>query len=77
MLRTIDRNWFNVGAKPLTVRGNTVVLWEMFKRRSTDGHWWGVGLLHVNRRSLFFVGRVQGYPEREVWSVCLLFRTVL
>ena len=73
MLSRIDPHWFNASAPVWRVNGRMVRLWNLFKRRSTDGHWWGVGLLQIDSRSLLFVGRTQGYPEREVWDVSLLF----
>lgn len=73
----MDMHWFNVSAKPQTIKGHTIRLWNFFKRRSTAGHWWGVGLLQIGTRSLFFVGRVQDYPEREVWSLDLFFCRVI
>lgn len=49
--------WFNVGAPLIRVGGRTVRLWNLFNRHTNEGdHWWGVGLLQVNRRHLFFVG---------------------
>lgn len=69
----MDRHWFNASAKPLLIKGRSVRLWNLFKRRSTEGHWWGVGLLQVGTRHLLFLGRVQGYPEREVWACDLCF----
>ena len=73
-----NARWFNVGAptwRPtLPGRGRqTVKLWNLWRRYSADGRWWGVGLLQVGRRHLLYVGRTQGYPEREVWSWSVLF----
>ena len=31
----------------------TVRLWNLFNRRSTEGHWWGVGLLQLGQQHLF------------------------
>jgi len=77
MLRIIDGMWCNVSAKPLHVRGRIVRLWNLYHRRSTEGHWWGVGILQIDRRHLFFVGRTQGYDDQtEVWAVSVLFLSV-
>lgn len=54
-------DWFNVGAPALVVcwRGNLIAhvwLWDCFRRVSESDHAWGVGLLHVKRRSLIYIG---------------------
>lgn len=71
--KTLDPRWFNISAPLWRIKGQPVRLWNLFRRYSTEGHWWGVGLLQVGNRHLLFVGRVQGYPEREVWSLSALF----
>lgn len=73
-----NRRWFNVSAPMwrLPIPGNerrTVRLWNAWRRLSNDGRWWGVGLLQIGRRHLLYVGRTQGYPEREVWDWSVLF----
>ncbi len=49
--------WFNISAPALALYcpwGHVHLrLWELFNRHSTDGHFWGVGLLQINRRFLF------------------------
>jgi hypothetical protein len=75
----INPRWFNVSAPywRVTLPGRDdrtgVRLWNLFRRVSTDGHWWGVGLLQVGQRHLFLIGRTSGYPESEVWTGGLLF----
>lgn len=50
-------NWFNLGCPKIKVFGRNVWLWNCFNRKTSDGdHWWGVGLLQVGSRHLFFVG---------------------
>lgn len=66
-------HWFNVSAPMLKVCDRYVRLWDLFKRRSASGHWWGIGIVQIGSRHLFFIGRVQGYPAREVWALSLLF----
>ncbi len=66
-------DWFNLSAPMVKVGQRYVRLWNLFNRRSTDGHWWGVGLVQIGTRHLAFVGREQGYPEREVWAWSFLF----
>ncbi len=54
--------WFNIGAPMIRIDGPTqrgihVWLWSCFNRRCADGdHYWGVGLLNINGRHLFYVG---------------------
>lgn len=49
--------WFNISAPPVKIRRQYVRLWNLFNRHTNDGeHWWGVGVLSINRRHLFFVG---------------------
>jgi hypothetical protein len=65
--------WFNASAPMWRHGGRMVRLWTLFNRRSTEGHWWGLGLVQVGNRHLVLVSRTQGYPEREVWAVQLGF----
>ena len=48
--------WFNWDAPRLSILGRNVWFWVLFNRHSTEGHWWGVGILQVGRRHLLFVG---------------------
>jgi hypothetical protein len=49
--------WFNISAPVIRIRGNHIRLWNLFNRHTSDGdHWWGIGILQVNRRHLVFVG---------------------
>lgn len=48
--------WFNLDGPSFKVMGRRVRLWNAFNRHTNDGdHWWGFGVLQVNRRHLFFV----------------------
>lgn len=54
-------DWFNIGAPALVLRWGRsglayVWLWDCFNRASEGAHYWGVGLLHIGKRSLFYVG---------------------
>ncbi|MGH2352516.1 MAG: hypothetical protein ACRDI2_23790 [Chloroflexota bacterium] len=49
-------NWCNLSAPWLRVGRLRIRLWNLFNRRSTEGHWWGVGLLQIGQRHLLFVG---------------------
>lgn len=62
-------HWFNASAPTISVKGRIVRPWTLFKRRSSAGRWWGLGLLQIGTRHLLLIARTQGYPEREVWSV--------
>lgn len=48
--------WFNWSPPFFRVGGRPVKLWNIFNRCSTEGHWWGVGVLQVGHRHLFFIG---------------------
>jgi hypothetical protein len=53
--------WFNWSAPALVVghhnqRVAYIWLWNLFNRVSDQGHWWGVGLLQINNRHLFYIG---------------------
>lgn len=54
----IDLRWYNAGAPWLRVPGTkfSLRLWNLFNRRSTDGHFWGVGIVQVGSRHLLYVG---------------------
>lgn len=51
--------WFNLSAPRWTVRvlGHrvSVRLWNVFNRVSTEGHWWGVGVIQIGRRHLMYI----------------------
>lgn len=48
--------WFNWGAPAFRVAGRRIVLWNGFNRLSTQGHWWGLGVLQIGNRHLLYVG---------------------
>jgi hypothetical protein len=52
----LDLGWFNISYGPCRVGRFLFWPWVAFNRRSTDGHWWGVGLLQVNDRHLLYLG---------------------
>ncbi|UHG93230.1 hypothetical protein [Spirosoma oryzicola] len=55
--KTFDFNWFNLHPTFFLVFGQYVKLFNLFNRRSAeDGHLWGVGLIQIGNRHLFFVG---------------------
>jgi hypothetical protein len=83
----VDWRWFNASspfwytpAGPYSrYRRWGVRLWNVFNRVSTQGHYWGIGVLQVSipyvgwgNRHLFYVGRDD---ERIVWSVLFIGRT--
>jgi hypothetical protein len=69
----VTMHWFNVSAPAFRVGRHRVRLWNLFRRRSTAGRWWGVGLLQIDNRHLLFLGRTQGNPRREVWALSVGF----
>lgn len=51
--------WFNVSGPCFKIgrRARLVWLWNAFNRHTADGaHWWGIGVLQVGNRHLFYVG---------------------
>lgn len=52
----IDLSWFNWGSPWIRIKGLNMRLWNLFNRRSVDGHFWGVGLGQVGNRHLFYIG---------------------
>ena len=76
-----DLRWFNVSSPHWLLpvgwfSWRTVRLWNLFNRVSTQGHWWGFGLLQLGRRHLLFVGD-GGLDGGEGVRVCLGFCWVL
>ena len=66
--------WFNASAPYVNLPGGRRFrAWNLFRRVSQDGRWWGVGLGQVGGRHLALIARTSGYPEREVWDAGLLF----
>ena len=50
-------NWFNLNPKPnLQIRGSYIKWFNCFDRDSNSGHFWGLGLLQINKRHLFYIG---------------------
>ncbi len=56
------RRWFNLSGPSFKIglpnnRVNFLWLWNAFNRHTAEGdHWWGVGVLQIGHRHLFFVG---------------------
>jgi hypothetical protein len=52
-------HWFNLSAPAIVIGtpwGSTFVRsWNVFNRRSTEGHYWGFGILQIEHRHLFAV----------------------
>lgn len=51
--------WFNLGGPCFIVRKPRTFFvwpWVLFNRVSTEAHWWGLGVLQVGKRALFYVG---------------------
>ena len=70
----MDTNWFNWSAPEIPIRHRKrgiiayVWLWNLFNRISTDGHFWGVGVLQIQNRHLLYIG-YNGI------SICFIGRT--
>ena len=72
---TLDLQWFNISAPMWRLpRGSHLRFWNAFNRHSTGGHWWGLGLLQLGRRHLFYVGNTSATNEDpgEV-DICVLW----
>lgn len=54
-------DWFNASPRFVKVRGVNVRLWNLFNRNFVEGHWWGVGVLQIGSRHLFYVGHDRVY----------------
>ncbi len=52
----MSRDWFNLSAPWCRPGGLWVRLWNVFNRRSTEGHYWGFGLLQIQQRHLLYLG---------------------
>lgn len=54
--------WFNISGPCFIVRlpharVTFIHVWTLFNRHTADGeHWWGVGVLQVGKRHLFYIG---------------------
>ena len=49
--------WFNVSPGFFKIgKSRNIKLWNLHVRDSTDGFWWGVGILQYGNRHLLFVG---------------------
>ena len=55
-MSTISWDWFNLSGKVFKMFGKYCKLWNLFNRNSTIGHHWGIGVLQIGHRHLFFVG---------------------
>ena len=49
-------NWFNVGSPALLLNRLYIRAWNLHNRVSTDGHFWGIGILQISSRHLFYIG---------------------
>ena len=72
-------DWFNLSSPmwliPAPHRSGKVCvrLWNLHRRHSAkDGKWWGAGLLQIDRRHLFYLGRIMD-EEGDRWQFCALF----
>ena len=57
-----EMNWFNASCPSMKLGSLHIRLWNVFNRRAAAGHWWGVGLLQIGKRHLFYVGDSGVYP---------------
>lgn len=72
----VDLRWFNWSAREIAIRRRDrirtliayVWLWNIFNRVSTHGHFWGVGVLQIKNRHLFYIGH-------NGVSICFIGRT--
>jgi hypothetical protein len=62
MMEWLNWKWFNISS-PMWVHvfgirwPYTIRLWNLFNRYpSTGEHWWGVGILQLGQRHLFYIG---------------------
>jgi hypothetical protein len=55
-MRWEGHRWFNLSAPWFHRGGLWVRLWNVFRRCSTDGHYWGIGILQVGQRHLLYIG---------------------
>lgn len=51
----LDFNWFNVSSKMHRINNKHLRLWNLFHRDSKDGRYWGVGILQIGQRHLFYI----------------------
>lgn len=55
-------SWFNLGGPTFMIKRTShsrpifVWFWNAFNRVTTEGHYWGFGILQIGNRHLFFVG---------------------
>jgi hypothetical protein len=56
--RTMARlRWFNASSPALLVGNVYLRAWNVFNRVCADGnHYWGIGVLQIQRRHLFYIG---------------------
>ena len=53
----IDFRWFNITIGERMLLRRRFTLFELFNRHTADGeHWWGIGVLQIDQRWLFYVG---------------------
>ena len=66
--------WFNLSPGSIRVLGKPVRFWNVFNRHCKGGErFWGVGLLQIGNRHLFFLGHFKYYDGSEHTSFCLFF----
>lgn len=58
----MDLRWLNVSTPLWLVgrKGIPIRLFQAFNRVSTEGHWWGVGVLQCGNRHLLLVAGSHG-----------------
>lgn len=74
----MDLNWFNLSSPYISrsfrkgwLNGKYLFFrpWNLFNRRSTEGHFWGIGFFQINGgRHMFYIGH-------SGVSICFIGRT--
>lgn len=76
-MKTFDIDWFNASPKFARIAGVLVKPYNLFHRRliATDngiGRMWGIGLLQIGGRHLFYVGNDVKSPRVYIAFICIL-----
>lgn len=56
----MDLKWFNASVQ-FRIGKTPIKPYNLFNRRSSDGHFWGIGLLQIGARHLAYIGYDRAY----------------
>jgi hypothetical protein len=52
----MNLQWFNASPEFIKIWKHNFKLFNLFNHRAKCGHYWGVGIIQVGQRHLFYIG---------------------